>query len=759
MANENTPHLTHFGLWKMIGQTWLTNMLMELRIANCWGDSSGILAPMGISRATDAINMEPSIDIVLPVYGAAEALERCLASVFRHTLQPPHHLIVVIDGPQSEDVENVLARHIDGRREIITFLRNETRSGFVASVNRGMANSKRDVILLNSDTEVSAGWVEKLQAAAYSAPTIATVTPLSNSATICSLPEFLEDNLLPAGVSTEMMAEIVERVSERKYPRLPTGIGVCLYIKRSAIDAVGLFDESKFRLGYGEENEFCIRATSVGLEHVADDATFVFHEGQKSFGPKKAKLTRKAMRKLRSIDPTYVPRVAAFMRSDPLARTRKRVAEELYRTQGTAIVDRVNQPLSILHVVHGWPPFDRGGTEQYAWQLARGQVHRHRVSAFARIADQDRNTGQRLAYLDNGVRVRLVVNNFDQRNPFARNALKDQRFEREFDLFLDQTEPDLVHVHHLAGHCASLMSVLARCKIPVVYQVQDWWALCARSNLWRANDTLCPGPKPKRCSWCLPLTKKPPRSLLNPLLYRLRTSLVRRQLRKADAYVMGSDTVRSWYSDAGFLDPTAPVYVLAYGVPEFTGNCTLPKTGARPITFGFIGSLMPHKGVHIAVEAFRGITPGTARLDVWGDPEADPDYTAQLTDRSDPGVIEFKGVFEENRKAQVLGSFDALVVPSVGFESFGIVAREAMSAGVPVIVSRRGALEELGIDGVCGAEFAPQDPADLRRVIDRLIESPNTLENWKRTLPKIATIEEHGNEIEEIYRQVLQGSR
>jgi len=714
---------------------------------------------MGNSRAIDGVNEERSIDIVIPVCGAAEALERCLASVFRHTCQPPHHLIVAVDGPQGKDVEKVLARNLDGRRELVTLLHNEVRSGFVVSVNRGMAVSKRDVVLLNSDTQVCAGWLGKLQAAANSDPAIATVTPLSNSATICSLPEFLEDNLLPAGVSTEMMGEIVERVSEREYPRLPTGVGVCLYIKRSALDGVGLFDESKFGLGYGEENEFCIRATSAGLEHIADDATFVFHEGQKSFGSDKEKLTKRAMRTLRSIDPTYVPRVAAFIRSDPLAGIRGRVADELCRTQGVSIAGGTSQPLSILHIVHGWPPFDHGGTEQYAWQLARGQVHRHRVSAFARIEDQDRNTGQRLAYLDNGIRVRAIVNNFDRRNPIARNAMKDRIFERELEIFLDQTRPDLVHVHHLAGHCVSLMGVVARRRIPIVYQVQDWWALCARSNLWRPDESLCQGPKPSQCSRCLPLTKKPPRALLNPFLYRVRRGFMRRHLRKADAYVMGSRTIRTWYSNAGLLNPDAPVHVLEYGVPAFSGHHTPPQNGACPITFGFIGSLMPHKGAHIAVQAFRGITPGAARLVLWGDPDADPDHTAHLAERSDPGVIEFKGVFEENQKAQVLESFDALVVPSVGLESFGIVAREAMSAGVPVVVSRRGALEELGIDGVCGAEFAPEDPADLRRVIDRLIDSPEILDTWRRALPAIATVEEHADEIEKIYRQVLQGSR
>ena len=714
---------------------------------------------MKSSREGDGGARLCGIDVVIPVFGAADALERCLASVFGSTQLPPHRLIVVVDGPQEEDVEKVLARKLDGRRELVALLRNQVRSGFVASVNHGMADSNRDVVLLNSDTQVSNGWLDRLQAAAYSDPAIATVTPLSNSATICSLPEFLEDNLLPAGVSTETMGEIVQRTSNREYPRLPTGVGVCLYIKRSALDAVGLFDESKFGLGYGEENEFCVRATSAGFEHIADDATFVFHEGQKSFGPEKTRLTKKSMRTLRSIDPTYVPRVAAFIRSDPLARIREKVVDELRQTRGISVASGGEQQLSILHIVHGWPPFATGGTEQYAWHLTRSQAQRHRVSAFARIADRDRSTGQRLAYLDNGIRVRLVVNNFDRRNPIARNALKDRNFERELDVFLGQTEPDLVHVHHLAGHCVSLMGVVTRRRIPVVYQVQDWWALCARSNLWRENDTLCQGPKPERCSRCLPLTNLPPRTILNFFLYRVRRRLMKRQLRKADAYVMGSHFIRSWYSDAGFLDPGAPVHVLEYGVPANARRRELRRREDVPMRFGVIGTLMPHKGAHVAVDAFRGLTPEVARLLIWGNPNACPSYAARLVECADPRVVEFKGTFAENQKTEILNSLDALIIPSVGLESFGIVAREAMAAGVPVIASRRGALEELGIDGVCGAESAPEDPADLRRVIDQLIENPQILEKWKCALPGIATVEKHTAEIEGIYRQVLQGSR
>jgi GT2 family glycosyltransferase len=221
----------------------------------------------------------------VPVYGAAAELDRCLDSVLRHSPMPPHRLIVVVDGPQEAAVEEVLDRRLEHESQRVPLLRNPVRRGFVASVNRGVTLSDRDVVLLNSDTEVARGWLDGLQAAAASAPRIATVTPLCNNATICSLPETLEDNLLPAGCSVDEMAEAVGAASARSYLRLPTGVGVCMWISREAIDAVGLFDETRFGLGYGEENEFCIRATAAGFEHVVDDATFVYHAGHRSFGP------------------------------------------------------------------------------------------------------------------------------------------------------------------------------------------------------------------------------------------------------------------------------------------------------------------------------------------------------------------------------------------------------------------------------------------------------------------------------------------
>jgi GT2 family glycosyltransferase len=124
------------------------------------------------------------VDVVVPVHGAAAEFARCVESVVAHTDLARHRLVVVLDGPGQEEARQALGRVPHGAGLLV--LENARRLGFPASANRGMAASDRDVVLLNSDTEATAGWLEKLQAAAYSAAAIATVTPFSNNATLWS---------------------------------------------------------------------------------------------------------------------------------------------------------------------------------------------------------------------------------------------------------------------------------------------------------------------------------------------------------------------------------------------------------------------------------------------------------------------------------------------------------------------------------------------------------------------------------------------
>jgi glycosyltransferase involved in cell wall biosynthesis len=187
--------------------------------------------------------------------------------------------------------------------------------------------------------------------------------------------------------------------------------------------------------------------------------------------------------------------------------------------------------------------------------------------------------------------------------------------------------------------------------------------------------------------------------------------------------------------------------VIPYGV-----DVDIPREprapARRPIRFGYVGSISPHKGVHTAVDAMRGIDPSQASLYVWGDVRACPDYVDDLKKRA--SVI-FEGRFAEDEKPRVFASMDVLLVPSIGLESFGLAAREAMTCGVPVIASAGGALSEMDY---CEF-FPPGDAAALHQILRRLIDDPTVIDRWSARLPRPKRNDVHAAEIEGVYDAVL----
>jgi len=164
----------------------------------------------------------------------------------------------------------------------------------------------------------------------------------------------------------------------------------------------------------------------------------------------------------------------------------------------------------------------------------------------------------------------------------------------------------------------------------------------------------------------------------------------------------------------------------------------------KPVRFGYVGSISPHKGVHLAVEAMRGIEPSDATLHIWGDASALPDYSARL---GHP----VEGRFREEEKEQVFDAIDVLLVPSIGLESFGLAPREAMARGLPVVASEGGALSEMP----CGEFFPPGDVAALRAIVQRIVGEPSIVDRWAAELSAPKSADEHAEEIEQVYRSVL----
>jgi GT2 family glycosyltransferase/glycosyltransferase involved in cell wall biosynthesis len=228
-----------------------------------------------------------TVDVVICVHNSLVDIRQCFDSVARHT--PPRTGVVVVDDGSDDECAAYLRAFTSARRNW-TLLRCSAATGYTRAANRGLRASRADlVVLLNSDTIVTANWLDRIVECAASDPAIGVVGPLSNAASYQSVPERFgangdwEQNALPPGWLPDDMAEAVARVSNRAFPRVPFVNGFCFAIKRRVIEAIGYFDDEGFPDGYGEENDYCLRTADAGFQLAIADHAYVFHAKSRSY--------------------------------------------------------------------------------------------------------------------------------------------------------------------------------------------------------------------------------------------------------------------------------------------------------------------------------------------------------------------------------------------------------------------------------------------------------------------------------------------
>lgn len=264
--------------------------------------------------------------VIVPIHNALEALDACLAALDR-TL-PAGTEVLLADDASSDPRINPMARGWCYRSPLkARYVRRELNMGFPANCNAAFEETgDADVVLLNSDTVPTAGWLQQLARCAAGDARIATITPWSNNAEICSFPRFCEPNPVPE--HPDAVAEAAAAL-EPQYPELPTAVGFCMYVRRAALRQLGGFDAATFGLGYGEENDFCLRAAAMGWRNVLCDAAYVVHQGGASFGPLDIAPNGDNLARLLARWPDYNERVARFIMADPLRPLRLRLQEKV----------------------------------------------------------------------------------------------------------------------------------------------------------------------------------------------------------------------------------------------------------------------------------------------------------------------------------------------------------------------------------------------------------------------------------------------
>ncbi|MCB8878978.1 glycosyltransferase [Acidisoma cellulosilytica] len=420
--------------------------------------------------------------VVIPVYRGLDMTLRCLARVFATV--PRGTKIIVVDDASPEPA---LAEALDAlaRKRRIHLIRNPRNLGFPGSVNRGIAAAGgRDVVLLNSDALVPPGWLTRLRDAARSAPDIGTVAPLSNDATILSYPRV---NTVQAPPEEERLDEIdafAQSANGGDVVEIPTSVGFCMYVRGACLEETGAFRENIFAQGYGEENDFCLRARHLGWRHMAATGIFVSHIGGQSFRAARVHLLRRNQALLERLHPGYGALISRHNDADPLAPARAR----LDMTRWKAWRRPKHRPPSVIIITHD----EGGGVERQIGTRIRELAAKGLAAIILRpqangICQIEPGTVEGDAWHDDFPNLCFSIP--DQ----MKELLSFLRFERS----------QHIELHHRLGHDHALLELPKRLGIPLDIYVHDYAAICPRVTLVTTTQRYCGEPDTVECEACI----------------------------------------------------------------------------------------------------------------------------------------------------------------------------------------------------------------------------------------------------------------
>lgn len=601
--------------------------------------------------------VSPPVNVVVPVYSGFEETVACLRSVLATTNARTATVTVVDDASP----EAMLREWLDelARAGQIKLLRNSHNLGFPGAANRGLRlHPDRDVVLLNSDTEVFEGWLDRLRSVAYSDTDVGTVTPFGEAASITTYSDRGKrsySSLEAAAVDRIARAANAERSIE-----IPVGVGFCLYIRRSCLDETGELDEVAFSRGYGEENDFCLRARHLGWRHLAAAGVFVRHVGGRSYGRSKQVLMRRNARVLNYRHPGYDELVAQFIAADPLLQTRRSIDEH-------RLLECARRPVLLLS-------FDlAGGVERHVNQRQAALLAEHHTSVVLQGSDSPGERGR--------VRLRVVGAPGADPGHLVYEASSDLDDLRTLLLELGLHH---IELHHFLGIPDALLDMVVGLGVPYRVYIHDYAWICPRVSLLSGSGTYCGEPALAACEECV---REHGSAFSQPITVSALRARSERILRGADRVIAPIHDVRA---RLGRYFPTLQVDVIPWQ-PRSSTQRPRARAAADRVRVALIGAIGTPKGYAVLLECARDAAARELPLEfvVIG-------YTRDDSTLLETGRVSVTGPYEEDEAAALLAreQCDVALFPCQTPETWCYTLTYALDASLPIVALDLGAVAE-----------------------------------------------------------------
>ncbi len=423
----------------------------------------------------DVGSQRPPVDVVIPVYRGRDVTLKAIGNVLEHD-EGLGRIIVVSDAsPDTALLRDLDTLSSDGR---ILLHKEQRNRGFPGAANVGMRLSiNSDVVLLNSDAYVTPHWLSRLQEIAYSASDIGTVTPISNDATVFSYPQADQENPLLDDDELINTSEAAWAANAGACADVPSAHGFCMFIRRRCLDDVGLLREDVFGQGYGEENDFSVRAWNKGWRNVVTPGVYVAHVGGQSFASARVHLVKRNLRIMNRLHPGYDHSVQEWLRADPLAPARRRLDIQILQHW------RSPKARLMLFLTH-----NRGGG-----------IARHVRERMVEVS----LIGMQAALIRPGKKKDTIEIRFGIEEVGC-NLCYDLPSEMPgFTNVFAILAPFRIEIHHTMDVHPAVMHHLLASEIPYSVVLHDFHWYCPRITLTRGKSYYCGEPPAAFCQQCI----------------------------------------------------------------------------------------------------------------------------------------------------------------------------------------------------------------------------------------------------------------
>ncbi|MBN1915825.1 glycosyltransferase [Candidatus Dojkabacteria bacterium] len=653
------------------------------------------------------MSVKTKVSIIIPVYDAYEYLMKCVNSVICNTPAELYELILIDDKSPDSRVKKYLGSLSHPNVKVYF---NKKNLGFVGNCNRGMTLTKNDVVLLNSDTEVTKGWLQNLIITAYKSDSIATVTPMSNNASILSLPNKNTNNELPKDFEIEDMSDIAKKSSSNEILSIPTAIGFCMYIKRQVITEVGLFDEETFGKGYGEENDFSMRAIKAGYINVADTKTFIYHKGNVSFQTGKS-FSEEKMRKLLDKHPDFQKHINKYIKLDPLD-AQTTIASFLCKKLK---LNRKSQ--NVLFVKHVEESI--GGTQVHIQHLIDG----NKTINFITLSIRNDHI-----FVDIFSEGKLILNTSLVNETNEANEIFQEKVITSICRFFNI---GLIHFHHLLNANINLLGIHKKLGIKAVFTAHDVLLISSAEQL-------------------IEHTKKGFLSKVNDSSFK---SHIENLISKLNLIIYPSEYLYKKYNEV--LNINTKQIVIEHGIKLLKSNKNLEHE-KKKLSIAYIGPCSFQKGLKTFVNLIAD-TKLRNRFSWHLIGIVDPEVKRYLRQKGlKRGIHYTSDSYSNSDPSKLIEKYkvDISIFPTKVPESFCFTLSESVSLGIPAIGRNIGAIGSRIKKHKFGLTF--ETDKNLKRLLLDIDKDRKMLRQIYKNLDstKITSLEEMIEKYKEVYNKI-----